>query len=205
MIDESTEVCDVCGYRHGEPFVGMDVATLRAKASAHGAAVTEEAGGRLVVHFGAYPVRFSVLNGEVWKAERASDLCAKPDTSQVRDVVVRAKAALEDRSTGHGVEAGLRILVRELVAAVERLRAALPPMVEASTSDRTGARVKPVAEEGRVWLYRSDADGAEALVRFHAGEWQTADPALPARWYSDDAALLEWSGRFVELERGLLR
>lgn len=150
----------------------------------------------------------------------ASDSCAKPETSQVGDVVARAKVALDiyaltravDAGAGEAVNGGnvagdvlAGTVVPELVAEVERLRAALPPMVEASTSDRTGARVKPVAEEGRVWLYRSDADGAEVLVRFHAGEWQTADPALPARWYSDDAALLEWSGRFVELERGLLR
>lgn len=103
--------------------------------------------------------------------------------------------------------AAARTLVPELVAEVEKLRAVIIDRAVADHRQQlmASARVKPVPVEGRVWLYRSDADGAEVLVRFDGGEWQTADPGLPGRWYSDDGRLLEWPGVFVELEEGLPR
>lgn len=63
------------------------------------------------------------------------------------------------------------------------------------------AQLKPTAVEGKVWLYTSPAaDGAQVLVRFHDGGWQTAETVVPHRWYRDDAGLLEWPGIFRELE-----
>lgn len=91
--------------------------------------------------------------------------------------------------------AAARSLVPELVAEVERLRGLLG----------VSGRVVPVPVEGRTWLYRSPADGAELLVRWDLGGWETADLAFPSRWYSQDSSLLEWPGRFVELEEGLPR
>lgn len=58
---------------------------------------------------------------------------------------------------------------------------------------------KPIPVEGRIWLYRSPADGAQVLVRFHNGGWQTADSAPPHQWYPDSARVLEWPGTFTEV------
>lgn len=120
------------------------------------------------------------------------------------DVVARARAELarlDGRVDGpfcadcQDVEVGVDVvLVEELVAEVERLRALL-----GLGADR------PAPEEGRVWLYRSSADGAEVLVRWDMGGWETADPDLPSRWYSQDSSLLRWPGTFTELEQGFPR
>lgn len=121
--------------------------------------------------------------------------------------------------------AAARDLVPELVAEVERLRAVVDgrvaldreytdeelrrsPFVHAFkdavvvSPDEYRSGPGPVPEEGRLWLYISDADGAEVLVRFRAGGWQTADPEVPDRWYATGGELLQWPGRFVE-QRGV--
>ncbi|CAA0136356.1 Uncharacterised protein [Mycolicibacterium vanbaalenii] len=133
------------------------------------------------------------------------------------DVVERAKAALEEfesaRAADHAVQepicdtaaAGMELaaVVPELVAEVERLRGVLIDRVVADHRAERG--VRPVPVEGRVWLYRSSVDGAEVLVRWELDGWETADPGLPSRWYTQDSSLLEWPGRFTELESGFPR
>ena len=62
----------------------------------------------------------------------------------------------------------------------------------------------PVKVEGPVWLYRSNVDGAEVLVRWKDGAWETGDIVIGG-WYADNPPIENWRGKFTRLEEGFPR